>query len=82
MTEVSKEDKVVSARVLYIYYPLRFQKNNQNKVWALIDFGSEINAITLVYTLKLSFRVRQINVGAQKINGSKLKTFEMVLTSF
>ena len=33
MTETSKEDDDVAlARVLYIYYLIHFQKNNQNKV--------------------------------------------------
>ena len=38
--------------------------------------------MTLGYTLKLSLKVRFTNVEAQKINGSNLKTFGMVLASF
>ena len=34
------------------------------------------------YAKKLGLRVRQTNVGAQKIDGSHLKTFEMVIASF
>ena len=34
------------------------------------------------YTLKLGLKVRQINVGAQKIDGSILKTFKIILASF
>ena len=36
----------------------------------------------LVYASKLGLRVRQTDVGAQKIDGSTLETFEMILVSF
>lgn len=38
--------------------------------------------MTLVYTLKLGFRVRKTNVGAQKIDKSPLETFDIVIVSF
>ena len=84
MTEANKEDndEVVLVKVLYIHYPLRFRKDKENKVRALIDLGSEVNAITPTYALKLGLRVRQTDVGAQKIDGSTLETFGMVLASF
>ena len=34
------------------------------------------------YVSKLGLKVRSINVGVQKINGSILKTFEIILASF
>ena len=36
----------------------------------------------LEYVLKLGLNVRSTHIGVQKINGSILKTFEMVLASF
>lgn len=81
MTEDSKEDEVVQKRVPYIHYPLRFQKDT-NKVQALIDSGSKINAMTPAYASKLGLQVRQTHVSAQKINSSILETFGMVLASF
>ena len=57
-------------------------KKSKVQVQALFDFGSEINAITLEYILKLGLKVCPTNIGAQKIDGSTLKTFEMVLASF
>ena len=63
MTEASKEDKVVLERVPCIHYPLCFQKSTA-EVKALIDSGSEVNGITLAYTLKLGLRVCRTNVGA------------------
>ena len=78
MTEASQED-VILDQVSCICYPIRFKKN---KVQALIDSGSEVNAMTLGYALKLGLKVCPTNVGAQKIDGFTLKTFEMVLASF
>ena len=34
------------------------------------------------YAWKLGFKIRKTNVGAQKINGSALETFEMVIADF
>ena len=79
MTETNKE--VTLERVLCIHYPLRFQKDTAD-VRALIDSGSEVNAMTLAYASKLGLRVRHTDVGAQKIDGSTLQTFGMVLANF
>ena len=38
--------------------------------------------MTLAYTLKLGLKVYHTNVGAQKIDGSILKIFGMVLVNF
>ena len=54
----------------------------QNDVRALIDSGSEVNAMTLGYALKLGLKVRHTDVGVQKIDNSTLETFGMVLASF
>ena len=78
MTEASQED-VALDRVSCICYPIWFKKN---KVQALIDSGSEVNAMTPGYASKLGLKVRLTNVGVQKIDGSILKTFGMVLASF
>ena len=81
MTEADKEDEVVLERVQCIYYPLCFQKDIV-EVKALLDSGSEVNAMTAAYVSKLGLQVRRTNVGAQKIDGSTLETFEIVLASF
>lgn len=38
--------------------------------------------MTPVYASKQGLPVRHINIGAQKINGSSLKTFRIVLAGF
>lgn len=81
VTKTSKEDYLSLERVPYIYYPLCFQKDTVG-IRALIDLGSKINVMTSVYTSKLGFKVYHTNVEAQKIDGSTLKIFGIVLVSF
>ena len=79
MTETSKEDDVSLQRVPCVHYPIRFQKK---EVQALIDSGSEVNAMSPAYASKLGLKVHHTDVGAQKIDGSTLETFGIVLASF
>lgn len=97
MTEASKEiDPVVALSletpaldnsilsfkyILFIYYPMRFKKN-QDEIKALLNFGNEVNVMTPDYTARLGFKVQPTNVSAQKIDSSTLKIFGIVLTSF
>ena len=67
--------------IQYIYYPLRFRKDLR-KTRALINLGSEVNAMTPAYAAELGFGVQEIDIGAQKIDSSTLDTFEMVLADF
>ena len=68
-------------RVPCIHHPLRFQKDLR-KTRVLIDLGSEVNAMTPAYAAKLGLGVRKTDIGAQKIDGSTLDTFRMVLADF
>lgn len=53
-----------------------------NKVQALINSGSKINAMTLAQILKLGLKICHTNIRAYKIDDSILKIFEIVITSF
>ncbi len=64
-----------------IKYSVQFQED-QPKVKAIIDFGSEVNAITPAYAKELGFTTRKTSIGAQKIDGSLLKTYRMVSACF
>lgn len=75
VTRSNKENNIILNCVPYIYYPIQFKKN---KVQILIDFDSQINAMTLAYIPKLGLRVYCTNIKVQKIEGSTLKTFEIV----
>ena len=83
VTGASKETpEMVLNRVPCIYYPLQFRKDKKETIQALIDSGSEVNAMTPAYAKKLGLRTRRIDVGAQKIDGSSLDTFGMVIAGF
>ena len=64
-----------------IHYPVQFKKDTV-EVRALIDLGSEVNAMAPAYAKKLGLHVRKTDVGAQKIDGSTLGTYGMVIAGF
>ena len=47
--------KVVFKRIPYIYYPIQFQEG-QEQVDALLNSGSEVNAISRAYTKRLGLK--------------------------
>ena len=79
VTETNKE--VTLKQVPYIHYPLRFRKDTIGII-ALVDSGSEVNAMTPTYATKLGLKVPKTDIGAQKIDGSTLETFGMILADF
>ena len=81
MTEASKEEHMFLERVLYIHYLLRFRKDTIG-IKALIDSGSEVNAMTPAYVLKLGLKVYRTDVEAQMTDGSTFKIFGMILVNF
>lgn len=48
----------------------------------MLDSRSKLNAMTLAYAAYLDFTVRVINIGAQKIDGSLLATYGIVIAAF
>lgn len=75
-----KKDKVLFI-VLYIYYLIEFKTNiKDTKVW--LDLGSEVNAMTSAYILRLDFRICHSDMSAQKIDEFTPTTLEMVVASF
>ena len=49
---------------------------------ALFDSGNKVNAIHLAFIERLGFMMQSINIGIQKINGTTLKTYEIVIAVF
>lgn len=82
VTDVNKEENIALARILYIYYLFYFYKDKKNKIQALINSNSKVNAIILAYALKLGLKICRTNVKAQKITGFIFKIFEIVLARF
>ena len=66
-------------RVPCIKYSIQFQAQ---QVEALVDSGSEVNAMTPAFAAKLGLSTQPTNVGAQKIDGSALKTYGMTIAGF
>ena len=82
VTGANKEaQEVILDRVSCIYYPVQFQKDKE-VIRALIDSGSKLNAMTPAYAFKLGLRIQKTDVSAQKINGSSLRTFVMIIAGF
>lgn len=48
----------------------------------LMNSGSEVNAMTQAYAKQIGPQICQINVRVQKIDGSSLETFGIVIISF
>ena len=67
------------ARVLCIPYPINFGKKS---VSALLDSGSEVNAVHPAFAKELGLPIRPTDVGVQKINGITLKIYGMVVAAF
>lgn len=77
-----KKDDMDLNQVRCIYYLLCFRKSKKSNIQTLIKSGSKINAMTPVYTAKLSLKAQHTNIAAQKIDGSYLKIFIMVSARF
>ena len=48
----------------------------------MLNSSNDVNAMNLTFAQKLSLHIRKTNVRAQKINGSALETFGMVIADF
>ena len=73
-------------KIPYIHYLIWFQENqrqeDQEQIKALFDSGSKVNAMSPAHAKKLGLKIRNINLGTQKIDDSVLETFGMVITNF
>ena len=69
----------IFARVPCICYPINFEKKS---VLALLDSSSEVNAVYPVFAKELGLSIRPTDIGAQKIDGTTLETYDMVVAVF
>lgn len=65
--------------VSYDHYPTRLIEFFFK---ALVKSDSKLNAIKPGFARKLGLRIYKTNVSTQKINGSKLETYEIVIALF
>ena len=92
VTEDSEEATLVSAKeleqVTYIQYPIAFPGGvNQDglalsPVLALLNSGSKVSAMHPAFAERLGLVVQTTNIGAQKIDGTTLETYGMVVAAF
>ena len=84
MTAASREALKVRVpdKVPCICYFVQFRKDKGKDVLALLKSESEVNAITPAYTAHLGLKVRVTDLGVQKIDGSLLATYNMVIAAF
>ena len=67
------------ARVPCICYPINLEKKS---VMAFLDSGSEVNAVYLTFAKELGLSIRPTDVGVQKIDGTMLETYGVVVAAF
>ena len=63
-------------------YPVQFKGMSKAQGQPLIDSGSEVNAIHPTFARQLGLPIRPSYVGAQKIDGTMLDTYGMVVAAF
>ena len=69
-------------RVPCIHYSVQFKKDTSKaQIQALIDSGSEVNAIHLTFVKQLGLPIKPTDVGAQKIDRTTLDTYGMVVVA-
>ncbi len=78
MTDKKTEEEL--ERVSCIRYPVTLK--DQDQIEALLNSGSEVNAMSQAFAQQLGLKIRKTNVGAQKIDGTTLKTYGMVVSIF
>ena len=67
------------AQVSCIWYPITFRKKS---VSTLLDSGSEVNAIHPTFARELGLLIRPTDIIVQKIDGTILDTYRIVVTAF
>ncbi len=76
MTKKTEEKEL--EQISYIWYFVIFK----NQTEALLDLKSEINAMSQAFAYQLSLKIWKTNVRAQKIDGTTLETYGIVVSTF
>lgn len=80
--EASVEDlirPIILQRVSYIRYLIRFK---EKMIQVLLNYSSKVNAMSSTYAANLNLHIQKTNIRAQKIDGSILGTYTMVIDEF
>ena len=79
MPVIDDSEKIKLEKIPFIYnlIPVYW-----DKIWVLRNNRSEVNVMSLDYAQKLCFYIRKISIEIQKIDGSVLVTFKIVIVKF
>ena len=75
MTEKTEEEL---EQVFGIWYPVIFKDG----IEALLYSESKVSIMSQAFAHQLGLKICKINIGAQKIDGTTLKTYEIVVFTF
>ncbi len=78
MSITDKKTEVELEEIPYIWYPVTFK----DQIKALLDSKSKVNVISQAFAHQLGLKICKTNVEAQKIDGTTLKTYGMVVSTF
>ena len=81
-TSVTSAREEALERVPCIHYPVQFKDTDKAPMQALIDSGSEVNAVYPSFAKQLGLPIQSRDVGAHKIDGTTLDTHGMVVAAF
>ena len=68
----SNDKKIMLEKKHYIYY----------LIWALLNSKSKVNAMIFDCNQELGLKIQKTNIKAQKIDGSTLKIFKIMIADF
>ena len=77
MIDKKTENKELE-QVACIWYLVTFKDQTE----ALLDSGSEVNVMNPAFASQLGLKIWKTNVRAQKIDGTTLETYRMVISTF
>ncbi len=75
---IDKKTEERLERVPCIQYPITFR----DQIETLLDLGSEVNAMSQAFVQQLDLKICKTNVRAQKIDGTTLENYGMVVSTF
>ncbi len=61
---------------------IRFPVTLKDQTETLLDSRSEVNAMNQAFAQQLGLKIRKTNVRVQKIDGTTLETYKMVVSTF
>ena len=79
VVEDSENLRSILAQFPYILYPINFREKS---ILALFNSDSKVNAVHLTFAKELDLPIRSTDIKVQKIDGTTLDTYGMIVTAF